>query len=283
MQTSIIDMPNGEYRKILDHVSISELNVFADLPANYKHQFIDGNRRPASPSQSLGTDIHTRILEPGIWRNNYRVYIKPDGRTIAGKKYNEQVESDESAGLKYLTPTVYDQVERAAQALLTHPQVAQWSKSWIVERSMFWTDPDTGALCKGRTDAFISGDECAILDVKTTKSIKEFGASIPDYGYHRQAAYYMDGLAHASKGEIVPTKFYWLVVEPTGMCHAKVFQATDELIAFGRKQYKVLLQKFMRSKKSNVWPGYGTEIDQLCLPDWYKKQPQEMFKSGEDY
>lgn len=285
METGIYDIENNKYRAILDHISISELNVFGKAASVYQHEYLNGNRRPASKSQEIGTWLHTYTLEPNVWAKTVRVGGNFDRRTTIGKAHAAAEEAEaQSLGIQFITQAIYDKIRFAGDALLRHPLVKEYSKSWVTESALFWIDPDTGAKCKGKIDSHVVTNNCtAIMDVKTTQDALGFPYTITGYGYHRQAVYYMDGLSHASKGEIVPTQFYWLCVEMEAPYLSKVYVANQEMLDFGRNQYKVLLQRFEAAKKANVWPGLSEDVEVVSLPIKYMQQPQELFKRGEEF
>ncbi len=280
MKTGLYDLENSAYRAILDHVSISELNRFGISPLNYDWEYNRGNRMPSSKSQEVGTDIHAYVLEPGYFLKTYQVKQKYDKRTIEGKKLFEADEKREKTGLRLLDQASYDLVRFAGDALLDHPFVKENSNLWKAEASMFWVDRDTNVLCKGRVDSYTAS---AIIDVKTTQSVSGFPSSIVDYGYHRQAAYYLDGMMEASGGESQISEFYWAVVEPKAPYLCKVFKASPQMIERGRYEYKNLLSRFSECKAKNYWPGLSTDVEELQLPDWYLRKPIEMFKRGEEF
>ena len=60
------------------------------------------------------------------------------------------------------------------------------------EVSYLWIDPDTGLLCKARTDK-VNQMLDALVDLKTTRDALEFPKSIANFGYDRQAAHYLAG------------------------------------------------------------------------------------------
>jgi len=282
MKTGIYTIENNAYRAIIDHISVSELNVFAQAPRKYEWEYLLGNRRPPSKSQETGIMIHTYVLEPELWVKEYKVSSISDRRTVKGK---EQAAAEalqaQDLGITFISQDTYDKVRFAGDSLLSHPFVKEAAKSWIVESSMFWTDKDTGALCKGRTDAYVK--DAFILDVKTTANAVKFANSVTDYAYQRQVAYYIDGLVNASQGEVEVKEFYWATVETEAPYLSCVYKAAPNLIDIGRHEYKVLLNKFQKAKLSNTWPGLPTEVSEIDLPNWYKSSPLEMIKRGEEF
>jgi hypothetical protein len=260
------DLSFKDYRAMLEAVSISELNTFNKAPACYEHEYIKGLRKPGSEAQELGTHTHAYVLEPGYFAKHYRVATKHDRRTTAGKLLaQKQEEIAEQNGHILLSQQDYDTVRFAGDSLLAHGFVKEHLPHAICESSMFWVDPTTDVYCKGRLDAYVN--DFGVLDLKTTKSVKDFEKSIPHWGYHRQAAYYSDAL-HM----IRPQKkrdFYFMTVELEAPYLCKVVMADPAMISIGRNEYMDLLAKFARCKAENRWPGLSQHVEIVSLPPWY--------------
>jgi len=265
LEAGIYDVLNFKtYREQKDWVSISELNVFDRAPICYKHEILDGNKRESSKQQDLGTALHTYFLEPKVWSDIYRVADAHDKRTVAGKAVAAEIKKLEAElGCIFLSQAEYDKVRFAGDALDAHPFIKDIKPTLKCESSMFWRDLSTGVACKGRLDSY-SDDYCAIFDVKTTKSAKYFSQSVADYSYHRQAAFYLDGLFQTT-GKSWST-FTWLTVEMDAPHLCAVYTASDEMIKRGRDEYQALLQRYKRCHTMNNWPGLSTEITELNLP-----------------
>lgn len=260
----IRDLPFLDYRAILDAVSISELSEFARAPVCYKHSYIDGKRRKGSDAQQLGTDCHTYLLEPHEWAK-YRRGEKIDKRTTEGKARAAALEKEAAEkGLIYLDPVAYDQIIGAGDSLKSHPFVKEYLPKADPELSIFWTDEETGVYCKARLDAPVAG--FGILDVKTTKSAKDFEHSIVSWGYYRQAAYYLDAWNRFHDEKL--SDFYFLVVEMEAPHLRRVIQADSSMIEYGRQEYKKLLKRFAECRKTNTWPHLSESVEVASLPAW---------------
>lgn len=61
--------------------------------------------------------------------------------------------------------------------------------------TIVWEEPETGLLCKGRLDLF-HGDTLWITDLKSSKSVKDFGirSAMLKYGYHLSISWYVRGM-----------------------------------------------------------------------------------------
>ncbi|GAA4459285.1 hypothetical protein GCM10023189_32730 [Nibrella saemangeumensis] len=113
----------------------------------------------------------------------------------------------------------------------------------LVEQVWLWDDPQTGLPCKCQTDIWVEATEL-IVDVKTTsaRGYGEFLSACEQYAYDRQAAFYLDGVAKASR-------FVLLGVQKKAPYEVFYFEAsaTRGCIEGGRKKYQRLLKGIQRS------------------------------------
>ena len=74
-----------------------------------------------------------------------------------------------------------------------------------------------------------------IIDIKTTsdKSLSSFKSSAYKYGYHRQAAFYLDGFQ--------AKEFIFVVIEKKAPYNVGVYIAGEDFINRGRSEYFELL------------------------------------------
>lgn len=263
-----------EYRSIKDAVSISELNVFEKLPSIYKYQILDGHKEEATKPQMLGTALHAAFLEPAEYFKWYKSGEKLDKRTSIGKAEAALRAESEAQGYVYLSPNEMDLVNSSVRAMHQNTAIKNLTNDLTVETSMFWIDPLTGVKCKGRMDAFSKNGKF-ILDVKTTKDAKNFLSSVLEYGYHRQAAYYLDGLAACTNDETW-LDYYWVVVEMDPPFTNCVYKASVNMLMAGRIEYENALMRYAECKKKNEWPGLENQVITLSLPNWYLNKVSEV-------
>lgn len=130
------------------------------------------------------------------------------------------------------------------------------------ELSIVWQDEQTGLMCKGRLDC-VQHSEKIIPDLKTSQRVADFEKALGIYGYHRQGAYYADGMKVLTGATYTP----WCVAaEPEGPVfgvRAKpIGQAT---FLAGRWQYRQLLDRIAVCIKSARWPEFEEVVP---VPDW---------------
>jgi exodeoxyribonuclease VIII len=273
MQTGIYyDLDFKAYRAMKDAVSISELNVYRRAALLYKHEVLDGNKRGSTPQQELGTALHAYYLERDFFDAKYRVGDKIDRRTKEGKAaFEERERLAKEEGFIFLDQEAMNKVLSAGKVLDEHPYLKTIKSKLKCEASMFWEKD--GIKCRGRIDAFMP-DTGVIVDLKTTKDAKNFSKSIIDYGYHRQAAYYLDGLK-ATTG-LDAKEFIWVTIEMDAPHLCAIYRGDEMMIACGRHEYSQDLIDFKESQDKNEWAGLSTLVQTISLPTWYLKRAAEV-------
>lgn len=266
MGHGIFEMDERAYRANINAVSISELNLFRIAPLLYEYRILKGNRDYTnSKAKDIGTGIHKAVLEPHLFMEEYVRLPDLDLRTTSGKQEKKLIEA-QNPGKKTLSADDYDRLVEAGNAVNANPVAKGLLMGCVFERSFFWTDTETGVPCKGRADAIqLQGDY--VVDLKSTKDARNFIKSVTDYGYHRQAAYYLDGLSTATGREF--KKWYWIAVETEAPYLTAVYEADFEMLAYGRGEYKESLFKFKQCRERGTYPGLPGEVQTLKLPHWY--------------
>lgn len=143
------------------------------------------------------------------------------------------------------------------------------------EVAVCWKDPLTGLLCKGRMDCVQHGTR-QVIDLKTTPDICSFGDSIARFGYHRQGAFYAEGLQ-------ILTGHLYESVNVAGETKAPFTIGARPLdytaMITGHMQYRAILNAIAAAVESDTWPG-PQFIDKgkakSAIPDKWQIPPWAM-------
>ncbi|KKM68110.1 hypothetical protein LCGC14_1464240 [marine sediment metagenome] len=250
----------------------SALRSMAKSPLHFKWD--QDHPRPSTRSMEFGTLGHEGILDPLGIAKKYAVV--PEAELIAQlskeykapkatKAYKELLAKFQAANV---TRTIveqddYDRMVGMAEAVQADARTqAYLTGHGKVEVTILWKDCDTGLILKGRLDKWRSIG--LIIDLKTTRDASRAERSIWKYGYHIQAAMYVDGVYELT-GE--HHEFVLIFVEsepPYGIRAAKLHESAIEL---GRETYKRLLHQYAQCQATNEWPGYDHPIF-WRLPEW---------------
>lgn len=212
----------------------------------------------------LGEAGHIAVLEPD--QLEARVYRGPDDRR--GNKWTDAQEFCRIEGKVCLTSKDYDKALMIRDALHADPTINSLvtSPAAQVEASGFWMDPETGLLCRCRPDLY-RPDLNLIVDLKTTTSAHptKFTRSVVDYGYHAQEAFYSDGWR--ALGNQVDA-FVFIAVEKTDPFAFAIYELPPSIVEEGRTRIHAAMQVYAECKRTDIWPGYGSGVQELAFQRW---------------
>lgn len=262
-------VPFSEY---VEHPGLnqSKLGALKKCPAKFK--WLLDNSRPDTDALSVGRAIHTAVLEPDNFNDEFFCLPELDRRTTKGKEaYAEIVASN--PGKTILKPEAFNTAIDVALAVRTNPHCAALLKKTEKEITLDWEDSETKTLCKARVDAW-DKKRGIVIDIKTTQDASRFGfpRKLHAYGYHRQAAWYLDALRH--NGEVA-THFVFIAVEKEPPYAIGIYRLTDEAIRLSRQENEALLRTYAECMKTNDWPGYTNGIEDISLPDYILKDMED--------
>jgi len=258
-ETGIFQLSFADYRAT-DAINRSTLEVLHNGSPAHALEYLK-NPPEVTPALAVGSAVHLAALEPNEFKNQV-VVVK--SRSASAKEANpgktlilegdlETIEGIKASLNK--NKVIFEGQEMTAAELIAASEI---------ERTLIWRDAgQTDALCKARPD-LIKGD--AIIDFKTTTSIPDFARSAFNFGYHRQASYYLMGYSNACQK--MAADFYFLCVEKTAPHGIRLFQASKEFLKRGDEDIRTALNTLAECQKTNLWPGYPIQTEQLELPRW---------------
>lgn len=252
-------MTEQEYRSA-PGVNKSTLWNMKRTPAHYKY-FLEHPQEDTS-AMKTGRAVHSMILTPELYAAEFAVLPEGiDRRTKAGKEQYESFIQD-NAGKEILTASEAATIESLASAVLNCPEAAELLKGTEREKPFFWHD-DNGILCKCRMDAVTTG---RIVDIKTAQDAETdvFIREAMKYGYHVQAAHYIDAYYKTISSKT--PEWYFIVIEKAEPYCVNVLKADIGFLDYGFVIRDELIRKLIECEKENIFPGYG--VNDLCLPGW---------------
>lgn len=264
------ELPGDQYHSG-PGISNSGLGLIARSPLHYWSKYLDPNREPEEPTPALelGTAVHCAILEPEEFSKRYKVAPDVDRRTKAGKELYEAFLA-ELGDAKAISEKDFRRCQMMAESMHRHDAAEIIFAGGKAEVSIFWEDEETGVLCKIRPD-WLMHRSTSIFDLKTTEdaSPRSFERSIMNYGYFRQAAFYLDG-ARAAGLEV--DAFLFGAIEKSAPFASAIYYAEGTMIEAGRAEYRRHLRTYAECLERDRWPGYPSEIVPIGLPAWFKPE-----------
>lgn len=252
-------MTEQEYRA---HKGINKSTLWelAKSAAHYKYRL----ENPTEDTQALrfGRALHAAILTPAAFKREYVVAPDYDKRTRQGKEDYMMWQSHLPPGATILTSEEMQTIRGMVKAYRSNNEACALLKNTRREVPKFWTDPETGLLCKCRLDA-VKAD--TVVDLKTTldASTGAFARDAIKHGYHVQAAHYLQGV-EATTGH--RPEWYFLVIEKKPPYCIHILHASSELIELGAYERARLMEELKRCSDVDAWPSYKTE--ELLPPAW---------------
>jgi hypothetical protein len=274
MATATHHETNAEYHADFSAVSNSMKEAFIESPALYRGMYVTRTipRKPPTPAMVLGSVTHTLLLEPERFDLEYTV--APEScRERRGKAWEMTVESAECDGTTPILSSYFQDGLRMAEEVKAHPTAWKLLSSphGVAERSIRWKDPITGLLLKCRPDLLINDahrPDVIDINVKTAAdpTPEGFAKAVANFGYHRQEAFYGDGIEQAI-GK--PCHSIFVVVGNSEPYDAFVYQLAVADLTLGREQNAKALARLSECHETGRWIAPGQdEIQILELPRW---------------
>ncbi len=241
-------------------ISNSGLGLMNRSPRHYRMR--DGQDTKALAD---GRMIHTAVLEPEKFEGQYVFGPNVSRATKEWKAFQAA-----NFGKICLKPSSTAGLEQVVAAVHEHPLAKVLLREADIEQSMAWIDIETGVMCRIRPDIISNG---SMADLKKTAcaSPDRFARSCVDYGYHRQAAMYMQGYEILTGDR--PEDFYFLAVEMTAPFCCEAYRVPQDMMESGARQYRKLLRLYADCLLADEWPGYSGNAVYVDInwPKWADK------------
>jgi hypothetical protein len=252
-------------------------------PAKFK-QYRD-HGRPDTEAFDVGRAAHREVLGAG---GGYAVIppelcAKDGGWSTAAAK--AAVAKARAVGLTPIKPKTRQLIQDMAAALREHEDAhALLSAPGRHEPAVFWTDRETGVMCRTMLDTLPDkpdGDGLLIAaDYKTAASAHpdDIRKSMWNYGMHRQASWILDaleglGLCEPGRGRVA---FISQEKEPPYLVTVWFPDPVAlQLADFRNRQAR---HAYAECTRTGVWPGYSSKPLRLALPVWAERD--EMTELG---
>ena len=199
---------------------------------------------------AIGSALHEAILEPHLFKNHYMVVPKIDRRTNAGKQeyanFLWQAKMNNSVIINEEEMVLITNMAKSAQENTTFISIIQNSYR---EVSIYAEDEETGLAVRIRPD-IMPKTMSTICDLKTCVSAqpKKFKNDAYNYSYGQSAAFYCDvtGREH----------YIFAAFEKTPPYSMALYQLNDDMIDFGRANYRMALDAVKWCQEKDHWPNY---------------------------
>jgi hypothetical protein len=293
------DMPADQYHAI-DLPSNSILTMLKESPLEARYA---KDNSPDDEDEDLlfGRALHTACLEPEKFASTYLVagrceaFKKGDGARCSndgkirssGKWFcgvhGRGLEVDPT--ITVLTDSQATAIKGMKERIETHPITSRLLKvARQTEVTVIFRDPQTDIMAKMRADWLVNGVNARwVVDIKSTRDSgsQRFASAIYNYGYCRQGAMYLRGLA--SHGMLYEA-FVIIAVKKTAPYKIGVYKISDKALESGDQEITDLLLLYDECERSGKWPDSpkGDRIEEITLTAWeFNRIEKSLTEKGE--
>ncbi|BBE77402.1 PD-(D/E)XK nuclease-like domain-containing protein [Phytobacter sp. MRY16-398] len=252
-----------------DGVSKSQLDMVALSPALLQWSKAAPVDEEKTKALDMGTALHCILLEPAEFDKRFIVAPEFNRRTTAGKEDEAAFLRDVAGmGMTVMTNEQGRKLNIMRDSAMAHP-AARWmlEAEGYSEASMYWTDPETGELCRIRPDRYLR-QLPVIVDVKKVADMERFSRHVEEFRYHVQDAMYREGFKQVT-GE--SPGFFFIAVSETidcGRYPVRVFELDAQDIDTGHALFRRDLNTYHECRINNEWGG----VETIKRPEWARKQ-----------
>ena len=244
------------------------VKTFLDSPARYNWIYNQGHREAPNDAMVFGSALHCAVLQPDLFPKKYVSFIKAEG--TGSRARNEAAKAEiEKSGQVALPLDQINTINHMVEGIRRY--IGPYLDGGISESSYYWTDEETGLLCKVRLDHVFGA---TIFDLKSTSDISKIQSHIANFNYHVQAAFYSDAF-DILKGE--RPNFIFLFCEKSEPYLLDAVMLDQEALQLGRDRYRESLKGIQLCQELGQWPASlasitaNKEIAQIRtigLPRW---------------
>jgi len=249
-------MSDADYFAV-DALSNSDFRLLKESVLHYENKELF---KLDSPSLTLGSAVHKLVLEPENFNDDF-VIEEFDGCEL--NKNTKAYKEAKKAWLDCVGEREVLSVQEFEQVTLMARNVKAIAggllQDGVAERAFFSEFDGIPVKCKA--DYYIESAGI-VIDLKTTKSIKDFKKSILEYGYGTQSAFYTDVISSLG---YKADRFVFILVETTKPYMVSVQEMSLDGIEEGRAIYSELLESLKAYRRDNV----VNVIKTTSYPDWW--------------
>lgn len=235
------DLSNHDYHADKEYYSSSILKEALVSAAHFKYYILQGNKPGMSDSRAMdfGTLVHTVLLEPHLFDEQYIIHTGPvnkDGAIPAGELVKLKDKHGDSK--LFVSHVDYQFAVKSRANTLAYPDAAKYvfSPDGVSEPSIFTICKETDLPLKVRPDrldlaqAFICDPKTAQkADFNSFKKVVKYERhyDLSAYMYCKQIYEWFD----------VKCDFFWHVVGKEDMCPIAIYQASKQTLEDGKEKF----------------------------------------------
>lgn len=201
---------------------------------------------------TIGTVTHIIHLEPHEFERKVIVVDAADWRGKAAKEIRTDAKKN---GMTAILAHQMEAVKEARAAFMENKFTRDAWKNGKTEQSLFWLHPTLNIWCRARPD-FIHDSRSHLNDHKATADAnpEKFGKHAYDLGYHRRAAWYLEGAEQVFGKR--PDHYWFVNQEVKAPYLTSVVELDESALEAGWQENERAAKLFVKCLERNEWPGY---------------------------
>lgn len=252
---------NFDDYKALPYFNASKAKLWARsrCPAEFRHKELN-------PEEDKASFVVGRIVD-GYLTNNVPKLAVYGGAVRRGKEWDAFQAQAQAAGNEIITQNEYDQIMgmvRAVQQYSNINAILSKCKKAVLVGELCQT------MCKAEVDCFYEKSD-TLFDIKTCQDASPdgFSKAAYQYGYHIQAAFYLD-LCESLGNKKEHFQFICIEKEAPWLVNLLTISKGSREYDLGRQQYTTAINSIALCEKSGEWAGYN-HGEPVLFTDWQLK------------
>lgn len=256
-----------------DGINATGLKEILRSPAHYQ-VYKTQPAKAETEAMRFGKLVHMAVLEPARFRFLSVVQPSFNLRTNAGRDDLAKWRADQDSKAIVMTEADQPRIQGMLAAVEAHPMLCRLLADGKREVSVWWDDPDTKVLCKGRLD-FVSAKGVAV-DLKTTKDARAepFARDVVQNMYHVQMAHYLK--AGEATGLFAFDQYAWVAIEKEAPFAIAIYVASSVMRGIGEQWRAHATEIYAQAFHADMWPGLPSMATELEPPPWAAVPPLEQ-------
>jgi exodeoxyribonuclease VIII len=224
------------------HLDMSDTDYFAidALSSSQIKQALKGEFEPfkRTSAMALGSAIDCAVTEPKRFLSDFVCGPDVDRRTKQGKEDWKEFKEKSANGRDMISVKDWDIAMSCADSIYSDQKLGDMLERSDMQVAIEWVEPKHQQKAKSRID-WVDTPENIMWDLKSTRSIsKQFEMDIIQFGYHIQAAFYLDAWNYHYPDNKIG-QFNILAVEKKDDFGFRVVEIPNQMIEVGRDLYKM--------------------------------------------
>lgn len=243
------------HAKSREYLTSHALADFRKCPLLYRRKQLGCIPDTDRPAYQIGRAAHTLILE-GRPRFDAEYAIGGPVNEKTGKCYGPTTKAFAQWAGQQGKPVITEEqaalVEQMAAAVRAHDGAMRLLAEGMAEGVIRIRHLDLD--CQGRMDWLFTGDNPALVDLKTCDSLDWFECEAHAFGYIHQLAFYRS-LLWQQTGALLPV--HLIAVEKNEPFRCGVWMVGADVLALAQQENQAAMQRLRQFQQTDHWPtGY---------------------------